>query len=167
MSKGRIHRGLALIGLLVLLAGCGFHLRGYNQTTPNLDGLFVDASERRDSLAGEIRLQLAGVGARLAATSAEARHLLRISGEQFSQRVMSVDANGKVLEFELRLQAVFEVQGAGNVEVLPQQPMELTRQVSSTGADELGQRNEAELLRGDMRRDMASQIIRALQAQLK
>ena len=166
MKQSAIPRLLILAGLF-LLAGCGFHLKGYNQATPNLDGLFVEQGDRRDTLAGEIRRELAGVGVKLAASPAEARHLLRISGEKYSQRVMSVDANGKVLEYELRMQASYEVRGADGKAVLPLTPMELTRQNNSVGTDELGQRNEAALLRGDMRRDMASQIIRALQAQLK
>ena len=83
------------------------------------------------------------------------------------QRVISVDANGKVLEYELRLDAGFEVLGKGAVVLTPNQSLELTRQLTFSGTDELGQRNEATMMRGDMLNDMADQIIRRLQAQLK
>ena len=80
---------------------------------------------------------------------------------------MSVDANGKVLEYELRLEAAFKVLAAGAAQTLPEQRLELTRQLTLSDADELGLRNEAALMRIDMRLDMAGQIIRRLQAGLK
>ena len=47
------------------------------------------------------------------------------------------------------------------------QSLELVRQLSYSGTDELGQRNEAALLTNDMRNDLANQIIRRLEVLLK
>ncbi|MEN8178261.1 MAG: LPS assembly lipoprotein LptE [Pseudomonadota bacterium] len=155
------------LAILLLLSGCGFHLKGYHQASPNLDGLFVEQGEQRATLAGVIRRELSVAGVKLAGSPALARNRLRITQEQFGRRVISVDANGKVLEYELRLDAGFEVLAATGGKNLPVQILELTRQLTLSDADELGQRNEAALMRGDMRLDMAGQIIRRLQAQLK
>ena len=158
----------ALAVLLVLgLSGCGFHLKGYQQTTPNLDGLFIERGEQRGTLAGVIKQELKIAGVLLADSLEGAKHHLRITQERYGQRVMSVDANGKVLEYELRLEAAFEVLAAGSPQTLPLQRLDLTRQLTLSDADELGQRNEAALMRIDMRQDMAGQIIRRLQAGLK
>ena len=156
-----------LFGLLLLLAGCGFHLKGYQQADPALDGLFVEQAEQRDSLAGVIQRELVTAGVKLADTAETAKHRLRIRADRFTQRVLSVDASGKALEYELSLQAGFDVAAADGSERLPLQSLELLRQLTLSGQDELGYRNEAALLRIDMRLDMADQIIRRLQAQLK
>jgi len=152
--------------VLLLLVGCGFHLKGYHQASPNLDGLFIVQMDD-GGLVREIRQQLLVSGVKLAATAEQSKNLLRILQEQFSQRVISVDANGKVLEYELLMQASFSVAATGDPEPPTPRRLELTRQLTFSGTDELGRRNEAELMRSDMQTDMASQIIRQLQAQLK
>jgi LPS-assembly lipoprotein len=159
-------RLLPLLGLL-WLAGCGFHLKGYHQASPNLDGLFIEQSDEEGGLAAVVRQQLLISDVKLAGSPEQAKNLLRISQERFSQRVISVDAYGKVLEYELLLEAKFTVSTAGASELAPLQSLELTRQLSFSGADELGRRSEGELMHADMLSDMADQIIRQLQAQLK
>ncbi len=153
--------------ILLLLSGCGFHLKGFQQVTPNLDGLYVEQGDQRGTLAGVIQRELLVAGVKLAASIDQSKNRLRITQERFSQRVISVDANGKVLEYELRLDAKYAVRIPQGGERLPEQTLELTSQLVLSNADELGKRNEAALMRVDMRVDMAGQIIRQLQAQLK
>ena len=159
-------RLIILLSLVFWLSGCGFHLKGYHQATGNLDGLFVEQGDQRSSLAGVIRQELSVAGVKLAENPGVANNILRISQERFGQRVISVDGYGKVLEYELRMDARFDVIDADGAQRLPVQALELIRQLSLSDADELGQQNEAALMRIDMRMDMAGQIIRRLQAQL-
>lgn len=165
--RNKVLRLIFLAGLILWLSGCGFHLKGYHQASPNLDGLFVEQADQRSTLAGVIQRELSVAGVKLAEKPDQARNHLRISQERFGQRVISVDAYGKVLEYELRLDARFDVLAEDRSQRLPVQALELTRQLSLSDADELGQQNEAALMRVDMRLDMAGQIIRRLQAQLK
>ena len=159
---------ITLLVLILGLSACGFQLRGYHQASPNLDGLYIEGGDQRDTLAGVLQRQLSVAGVELAASPNLAKNRLQILGEHFSQRVISVDANGKVLEYELRLDAGFMVNPGGpEGQELPRQALELTRQLSLSDADELGRRNEAALMRVDMRRELAGQIIRRLQAQLQ
>jgi LPS-assembly lipoprotein len=160
---------LCLLALAVLLgqAGCGFHLKGYQQASPNLDGLYIEQGSGRDNLAGAIHQQLLVSGVELATSAAQAKNVLRILRDRVSQRVISVDANGKVLEYELLLEASFSVAGSASQESPTPRNLELTRQLISSGSDELGRRREAEQMRHDMRTDMAGQIIRQLQALLR
>ena len=160
-------RLILVVGLLLGLTGCGFHLKGYHQATPALAGLYVEQGERRGTLAGVLQQELSVAGVELAESPAKAVNRVRVTQERFGQRVISVDANGKALEYEIRLDARFAVFAADGSQTVPEQALELTRQLILSDADELGRRNEAALMRLDMRLDMASQIIRRLQAQLK
>jgi outer membrane lipopolysaccharide assembly protein LptE/RlpB len=162
-----IAKWLFLVVLLCSLAGCGFYLKGYRQpVSPALDGLFVVGGDQRDTLAGVLQLNLRIAGVKLAADAESARYSLQILQENFQSRVLAVDANGKALDSELQLHASFRLIRRSGGEPLEQQ-LELVRQLSYSGADELGQRNERTQLSGDMRSDMANQIIRQLEARLK
>ena len=160
-------RPLIWLSLLLLLGGCGFHLKGFQQTaSPALNGLFVEGGEARNSLAGVLAYNLRTAGVQLAADPESAKARVSITRERLQSRVLAVDANGKALDSEFQLSASFRLVGEPGSE--PQsQSLELVRQLSYSGTDELGQRNEAALISSDLRQDMASQIIRRLEALLK
>jgi LPS-assembly lipoprotein len=152
--------------LLLPLVGCGFHLKGYQQISPVLNGLYVVGGEQRDTLAGVLQRNLSSAGVKLADDETSAKYRLQITREKFLSRVLAVDARGKALDSELELQAAFRLsQAAGDTPL--EEKLELVRQLSYSGTDELGQRNESALLTTDMRSDMANQIIRLLQTRLK
>jgi len=157
---------VCLLLMLLPLTGCGFHLKGYQQISPVLNGLYVVGGEQRDTLAGVLQRNLHSAGVKLAADETSAKYRLQITREKFLTRVLAVDASGKALDSELELQAAFRLSQAAGMDPL-EEHLELVRQLSYSGTDELGQRNESALLSKDMRSDMASQIIRLLQARLK
>jgi len=164
--RARLIKHLILAVLLFSLAGCGFHLKGYQQVSPALNGLYVIGGEKRGTLAGVVQRNLRSGGVELAADAESARYRLQIIQEQMRSRVLSVDANGKALDSELQLLATYRLTRAAGGEPL-EDSLELVRQLSYSGTDELGQRNESALTAADMLSDLANQIIRQLQARLK
>ncbi len=153
--------------LLLLLSGCGFHLKGYQQAaSPVLEGLYVVGGEQRDSLAGSLDLNLRTGGVKLAADEETARARVEITSERLSSRVLAVDAGGKALDSEFRLVAGFRLTLASGGDP-HSDSLELVRLLSYSGTDELGRRNEAALLAGDLRNEMANLIIRRLESLLK
>lgn len=153
--------------LLLVLNGCGFHLKGYQQAaSPVLDGVYIEAGEARDTLAGVLAHNLRTGGVKLASEPETAKAKVKITKERLQSRVLAVDANGKALDSEFQLSASFRLTTAVGAEP-HEQSLELVRQLSYSGTDELGQRNEAALLASDMRNEMAYQIIRRLEALLK
>ncbi|MCU7929616.1 MAG: hypothetical protein KZQ90_02370 [Candidatus Thiodiazotropha sp. (ex Codakia rugifera)] len=156
-----------LLLVLTQLVGCGFHLKGYQQPSTALNGLYVMESDLQDSVASILRRDLQNGGVAMASDTETARFSLLVTQEKFSSRVLSVDANGKALDNEIRLVVSFRLIPAELDETAAEQQLELVRQLSFSGSDELGQRNEAALMKNDMRNDMASQIIRRLEVQLR
>ncbi|WP_162418059.1 LPS assembly lipoprotein LptE [Candidatus Thiodiazotropha endoloripes] len=156
---------LALV-LLLLLSGCGFHLKGYAQPSAALNGLYIVAGDRIDTVAGVLQRELLGGGVILSPDREAAKYLFQVVEEKFSSRVLSVDANGKALDNELRLRAKVRLTARTGMEPHEEQ-LELVRQLSFSGSDELGQRNETALMMDDMRRDLTAQIIRRMEAGLR
>ena len=152
--------------MLSLLSACGFHLKGYQQAaSPVLDGGYVERGGERDTLAGVLQRNLQISGAKLATDADSAKYRVKIERDQIKTRVLAVDGSGKALDSEYRLTAVFKLSVEGE-EATDAQSLELVRQLSYSGDDELGRRSEAALLVEDMRKDIANQIIRRLEAQL-
>jgi LPS-assembly lipoprotein len=150
--------------IAILVTGCGFHLKGYRQLSPALNNLYILGYEKRESLAAVLYDNLLGRGAVLATDPASAKLSIEVLQERFSSRVLSVDAGGKALDQELQLSARIRARVPGSGGDGVEQQLELIRQLSFSGDDELGQRNETALLKYDMRNEMAEQIMRRLEA---
>ncbi|WP_316367482.1 LPS-assembly lipoprotein LptE [Candidatus Thiodiazotropha sp. CDECU1] len=155
---------LWVVLISTLVTGCGFHLKGYRQLSTALNGLYIIGFEKPESLAAVLHDNLQGRGAALAPELAAAKLSIEILEEKFTSRVLSVDAGGKALDKEMQLSALIRARVPGSGEKGVEQQLELLRQLSFSGDDELGQRNEADLMKYDMRNEMAEQIIRRLEA---
>lgn len=156
---------LALV-MLLMLPGCGFHLKGYAQPSAALNGLYIVAADRIDTVAGVLQRELLSGGVILSPDRQAAKYVFQVLDEKFSSRVLSVDANGKALDNELRLLARVRLTARSGMQP-HEESLELVRQLSFSGSDELGQRNETALMMDDMRRDLAAQIIRRMEAGLR
>jgi LPS-assembly lipoprotein len=166
VTSHSLSRHLVWLTLLLVLNGCGFHLKGYQQAaSPVLDGGYVERGGERDTLAGVLQRNLQISGVKLATDADSGKYRVRIERDEIRSRVLAVDGSGKALDSEYRLIASFRLI-VKDEEAAEAQSLELVRQLSYSGDDELGRRSEAALLIGDMRNDMANQIIRRLEAQL-
>jgi LPS-assembly lipoprotein len=157
---------VVLWALILLLNGCGFYLKGYSQPSAALNGLYIVGGDEPESLAGVLQSDLLSGGVILATDRDSAKYLFQVMQEKLTSRVLSVDANGKALDKELRLQAKVRLFLMGSGKDPHEEQLELVRQLSISGGDELGQRNEANQMKNDMRRELAAQIIRRLEAGL-
>jgi LPS-assembly lipoprotein len=155
---------LSALLIAALFTGCGFHLKGYGQLSPALNGLYISGFQKQESLAAVLRENLLLRGATLAENPASAKLVIEVVEEKFSSRVLAVDASGKALDEELNLSVVVRARVPNSAGKGVEQPLSLVRQLSFSGDDELGQRNEANLIKYDMRNDLAEQIIRRLEA---
>ena len=154
----RIWLVLAAVGL----AGCGFQLRG-TAALPfdtiylppaNVPGIALDLKRSIQS------------GTRTAvvddATRADA--VLEFSQEAREKHVLSIAANGRVREFQLRYRVAFRVHDGKGGEFLPVNSLQLTRDVTFNDSDVLAKETEELLLYRDMQFDMVQQIMRRLGA---
>jgi LPS-assembly lipoprotein len=152
-------------GLAVLLAGCGFQLRGQQSALVQLpDPVLVAGIGPYRALHRDITsaLQLAG-----ATTTTEAANalVLRVDDHRSERRVLSVGIDNKVVEFELEESFVFSLRSSDRKVLIPPQRLRSLRIHLNPQVEELGRDNEAALLRADMRRDLAQRLVERLSAQ--
>ena len=154
----------ALVFLLIALAGCGFRLRG----TADLpfQTLFVPNSDSGIALDLKRNLQ-AGSQSKVVDDAKQAEAILVFSEEIREKNILSLTAQGRVREFQLRYRVGFRVHDGKGADFVPQNTILLTRDITFNDTDVLAKEAEEQLLFRDMQSDMVQQIMRRLASSRK
>jgi LPS-assembly lipoprotein len=152
---------LACVLLCLLLAACGFQLRGTADVP--FDSIYVPQS------AGGIGLELkrsiqAGTRAKVVDDAKAASAILEFSEESRLKEILSLTGQGRVREYLLRYRVGFRVHDGKGRDFLPHDTVTLLRDISFNDADVLAKESEEQLLYRDMQTDMVQQILRRLAA---
>ena len=149
------------VALLVAVAGCGFKLRGTADVP--FETLYLPGAT------GGIALDLkrnieAGTHAKVVDDPAKAEAVLQFTEESRSKEVLSLTGTGRVREFQLRYRVGFRVHDGKGHDYVPQNTVQLTRDVTFNDTEILAKEQEEQLLFRDMQSDMVQQILRRLAA---
>ncbi|OGA39685.1 MAG: hypothetical protein A3G28_07000 [Betaproteobacteria bacterium RIFCSPLOWO2_12_FULL_68_19] len=154
-------RKAILLVALVLLAGCGFKLRGAADVP--FQTLYIPGAGGGIALDLKRSIQ-AGTDARVVDDPKQADALLEFTEESRQKDILSLTGTGRVREFQLRYRVGFRVHdGQGRQYVAPS-VIQLTRDVTFNDAEVLAKEAEEQLLFRDMQADMVQQIMRRLAA---
>jgi LPS-assembly lipoprotein len=156
---------LLFIGAFVLVtSACGFHLRDALKLPPDLGQVRVVARDPYSPLAQSLTNSLERAGANMAGENAADAAVLRILSEKWASTPISVDQFGRAQEFTLRYAAVFRLDRADGSVAVPQQAIELGRDYVSAPTTSTGTESEREILARELQREMASSILRRIDA---
>lgn len=150
-----------LLAALVLLAGCGFKLRGTAEVP--FQTLYIPGSSGGIALDLKRNIQ-AGTAARVIDDPKQADAILEFSEEAREKDILSLTGTGRVREFQLRYRVGFRVHDGRGGQFVPQSTIQLTRDVTFNDAEVLAKEAEEQLLFRDMQTDMVQQIMRRLAA---
>ena len=153
-------RALAL-ALALLLAGCGFRLRGTAEVP--FETLYVPGATSGIALDLKRNIQ-AGTKARVVDDPSKADAVLQFTEETRQKEILSLTGTGRVREFQLRYRVAFRVHDGKGAEYVPPNTIQLTRDVTFNDAEILAKEQEEQLLFRDMQIDMVQQILRRLAA---
>jgi LPS-assembly lipoprotein len=171
----RILPRAAALAAVLLLAGCGFHLRDALLLPPDLGPLRVVSAEPDGPLAQQLQAALERAGAAIPEASAPAgadsagagstgAARLDIVSERWGDTPISVDQFGRSQEFTLRYAVIFDLRRADGSDLVPQQAIELSRDYISVPTSSAGTEGEREILTRELRREMVSSILRRIDA---
>ena len=168
-DRARMHRHvLPLLILIALLsaAGCGFQPRGHNMADAGIPGpVYISGIASFSDLYRELYRQLRIAGTQTASSAAEGAVTLHVTDVEADTRLLSVNSRNKAVEFELIESATFSLRSRQGQELLMPQRVSVLRIQYRPEVAILGSDREAELLRQDMREELAGRIIRRLGAQ--
>jgi LPS-assembly lipoprotein len=147
--------------LLLVLAGCGFRLRGTAEVP--FQSLYVPGATSGIALDLKRNIQV-GTRARVVDDPKEADAVLQFTEESRAKEILSLTGAGRVREFQLRYRVGFRVHDGKGAEYVPNSVIQLTRDVTFNDAEILAKEQEEQLLFRDMQSDMVQQILRRLAA---
>ncbi len=145
------------------LTGCGFQLRDPLMLPADLGPVRVVSADPYSPLAESLSLALTRIGATPAdedATTGVAT--LEIISERWGETPISLDQAGRAQEFTLRYAVIFALHRGEGADLLPQQAIELSRDFIAPPTDSIGKTSERALLARELRREMASSILRRI-----
>lgn len=156
-------KALLALALVVLVSGCGWHLRGGGDAS--LAGgtpVAFEAKNPDSEFARLVRRKLEGSGAELvAADKATGARRLSIIGERREKRELTVNTLGRVSEYELILHIDYLIAAPGVEGQV--QTLSASRPYTYDQTRVLAVADEEDFLVTDMRRDLADQLLRRLE----
>ena len=158
---------LLLISIMLLTTACGFHLRGSQTADLNVSNIYIQ-STGASKLEREVIGQLSGSGVSIASSAENASYIVNLKQESFERTVLSVSAaTGKVEEYQISYKAKMDVVKAGGETLARDDNVQSSRDFTFDEDAVLGKFTEEEIIREDLVRLAASQVLRRLQALIK
>jgi LPS-assembly lipoprotein len=156
---------LLVASAVLLLAGCGFHLRGAAKFA--FESVYVN-SAGSPSFDNEMRRALIGAGsASVSETTAAAQVVLEIPVIQDDKEVLSLSSAGAVREFQLIKRVSFRLHDKEGADWMPAGEIVIRRAYTFNETQALARDLEEQRLQRDMQTDAIQQIVRRLQAARK
>jgi LPS-assembly lipoprotein len=156
MSSSRLLSFANLLALL--LAGCGFHLRGAPDVPPEMARTYIATDDRYSLFYRKLRDQLEDAGVELVDSSTAATAKLVIHNEETGQRVLSVSARNVPREYEVYYTIYYSLVTGPDVLMEPQLKT-LTRDYTYDETRVLGKAREEELLREAIADDLVRVVL--------
>ena len=156
----------ALFALFILnLTACGFQMRGDWNLPPSMQNTVISGAYTRE-MYDELKRNFQSASANLTkGPPSEGSANLRIFEDRVDQRVLSIDVNGKVQEYELFYILRFDVVHPDGKQIVPIQRIVMTRNYLFEDKQVIGTSREESLLKIDLRKDVARDLMRRLQMQ--
>lgn len=167
LSSARSRTWLARIGVLTLagtLTACGFTMRGV--TPLPFDSLYISGLSDNTRFGGDVAraLRAASPNTQLVSDRKQAQATLMAVSQSRSQRETSLNPQGRVEEYELRVQYTFRLVDARGHLLLPDTTFSDTRDMPYDDNVVQAKQGERETLYRDMETALVSRLLRRLTA---
>ncbi len=153
---------LAAVAATLVLAACGFHLRGSTELPFHTLWVgFSDASPLGTEFKRYVR---GGTSTTIVDDPTKAEAKLQVLSESREREILSLDATGQAREYTLFYIFVFHVDDGHGRDFIPPTRITLRRDITVDNNTILAKQAEEELLYRDMQSDLVQQLLRRLAA---
>jgi LPS-assembly lipoprotein len=152
-------RALLLLSM-VLMAGCGFHLRG--QAGMPFKTMYINTAMPGSPFVMELRRSMEANRVQLVDNAEKAEVILDIASEESGKQVLTLGADGRANEFRLSYRVSLRAYDLKQQTWLPAQDLEQLRDYSYDDAHVLAKESEELQLQKNMQSEMVQQLLRRL-----
>jgi len=150
---------------LLMLAGCGFQLRGEASVPEALKTLYIQGiNTQQDTLGLQLKRALVRNGITVVDDYQEGAAIFTVLENRYDRRVLSVGSNAQVREFELDAWVTFKVTDDKGNELSDVQRVEASRDYQFDRNQILAMDEQERVLREDLNKQMVQSILRRLSA---
>lgn len=164
-QRGRVGL-LVLVAGSLLLAGCGFKLRGSDGSYILPFNKFYVNLPVSSPLAIDLKRNIRAIGGTEIVETAEQAdgvlEVLTLPAAARSKSILSLNTNGRVSQYLLAYNVTFRVRDQQNNELLKPTTISLNRPQDFDDKQLLAKQREEELLYQDMQKDLVQQMIRRM-----
>jgi LPS-assembly lipoprotein len=159
---GQARRLTACVLAALAAAGCGFQLRG-EQKLP-FDTIFVNTPPN-SALGAALNRQIrAGTNTHTVQEASQASAVLEILGEARDKEILTLNAQGRAVEYKLIYRLRFRLHDGKGREYIAPTEMRAQRDISINDSQVLAKESEESLLYRDMQSDLVQQLLRRMAA---
>jgi LPS-assembly lipoprotein len=152
-----ISRTLWISLLIIVLTGCGFHLRGALPTQTMDNPIYIAGVDKNSDLYRELARQLRGAKSVITETRSLAKSVLTISNYRSRERQLTLNSSNQAVEYELEESFNFSVQTSNTT--VESRPLKVTRVLGRTESETLAREREEREMRINMRHDLVNQLM--------
>ena len=152
-----ISRILWISLLIIVLTGCGFHLRGALPTLTMDNPIYITGVDKNSDLYRELARQLRGAKSVITETLSLAKSVLTISDYRSRERQLTLNSSNQAVEYELEESFNFSVQTSNTT--VERRPLKVTRVLGRTESETLAREREEREMRINMRHDLVNQLM--------
>ena len=146
----------------LLLAACGFHLRGQKAFELPFQSLYVRSDNAYAPFITELKHAIEENSVQIADAPEQAQLTLHIVSEVKDRQILSLSGGGRVREYRLQYRISLRAYDQQQQEWLALEEITLRRDFSYDDAQVLAKEQEEELLYQNMRNDAVRQVLRRL-----
>ena len=161
-SSSALRTAACALGATMLIAACGFHLRGSAPLT--FSTLYISAPGNAPILTDLKRAIEGNGGTKLVDKPTDAQAVLDITAVVDDKQVLSLTSGGRVQEYALSKRVNFSLHDAAGKELMPAAEITIRRSYTFNESEVLARLSEEERTLKEMQSDAVQQILRRLQA---
>ena len=151
------------VPILLLLAGCGFHLQGRQPLPAQFSYTYVDTQDEQTDFVQDLRKALIASKVNVIRTKSSSAAIIEVHEDELTERILSVSAQNIPTEYELTYKVTFSVTSEGKT-LIDKEEISATRDISFDEAQLLAKEREQEILRAALARDLVALVMRRLAA---
>lgn len=143
----------------LLLAGCGWHLRGHNAALQNVESIHISARNTQSALIQTLKRDLKAIDVAMADSAASAQYTIAILDERSERRTATVSASARVAEYRITEEVDLLILANDGSQLMPRTTLTAERVYEFDEDNVLASDDETELLKREMRSNLSRQII--------
>ncbi|TQV68247.1 hypothetical protein FKG94_23400 [Exilibacterium tricleocarpae] len=145
-----------------LASGCGWRLRGSLALPSDLTAVHLSTRDTHGNLATDMRRLLQSNDIDIVSRAADSQYSISIEAERDRRRTVSVGSDALAAEYELSMEADYRILRSDGSDAVTPATARVVRSFNFDVDDVTGGAEEERVIRTEMRRELAQQIIRRL-----